>query len=150
MTLKAVIGASIAIQSERQIACISGEKPKTVANTGSTATEPPGIPGAATQVTASISTKAMKVNKSISMPVVNINAIAHSTTWIFKPGICRLAQSGTTNDAVSSLPTIFLVCLSVIGIVAAEEDVANAKTDAGTMVQINRKGFLLTAAAAMR
>ena len=58
----------------------------------------------------------------LSMQMVRAQAVI----FITEPDMWMVAQSGTVNPATSLLTPLSSVCLSVTGIVAAEDDVPRA------------------------
>jgi len=63
-----------------------------------------------------------------SSPAIIDTASAQATIFIIEPERWIVAQSGTTNDAISGRTPSFRVCASVTGIVAAEDCVPSAVT----------------------
>ena len=110
---------------------------------------PPGTPGAATIVIASMQMKPKNIPKSYGMPFIIMSANAHATIFSILPDMWMVAQSGTVKPAMSSLTPLFLVCSSVTGIVAAEDWVPSAVKYAGIMFQSSLNGFFFANPPAM-
>ena len=87
---------------------------------------PPGTPGAATMVMASMAMKPANIMASKGMPFTSIIATAQHTIFSVEPDMCMVAHSGTTKPAVSRLTPMRIVRSSVTGMVAADDCVPSA------------------------
>ena len=87
---------------------------------------PPGTPGAATMMTASIRIKPRNIPKSKGIPCISIKATEQAVIFSMLPARWMVAQSGIVKPAISSLTPFFRVCARVTGMVAAEEEVPRA------------------------
>ena len=127
VTLVAVPKLSIAIYSAIIKATAVSSKPKMDCNTPIAAIiAPPGTPGAATIVMPSMKMKPTIVSIGISKPVIIEIANAQAVIFIALPERWIVAHSGMTNPAIDSSTPFLIVCLSVTGIVAADDWVPNA------------------------
>ena len=103
---------------------------------------PPGTPGAATIVIASMKMKPMNCGTFNCQPEMNITANENAVIFIIEPARWIVAHSGTTKLATASLTLLRFTCSNVTGIVAADDEVPRAVKYAGSMFLIATKGFL--------
>ena len=109
------------------MACWASLKPSIDESTPSAAMmHPPGTPGAATIVMASIQTNPRNIGVLKGIPSIIISATAQAVIFMQLPDIWIVAHNGTVNPAISSLTPILTHCRSVTGIVAADDWVPSA------------------------
>ena len=144
VTLHAVPKESIAIYVAIMKAIIGSLKPSMLCNTPIAAMiAPPGTPGAATIVIASINMKPMKCTMFTGVFEMNITARANAVIFIMEPAKWIVAQRGITKLATESDTPFVLACLNETGIVAAEEEVPRAVKYAGSIFLRATKGLML-------
>ena len=87
---------------------------------------PPGTPGAATIVMPSMRMKPLNAAGSSGWPDMRRMAIAQAVIFIVLPERWIVAQRGTVKTAMLSRTPFLSACLSVTGMVAADDCVPNA------------------------
>ena len=75
------------------------------------------------------------------MPFIMQMVSAHAVIFITEPDMWIVAHRGTVNAATSLLTPLSSVCLSVTGIVAADDDVPSAVKYAGSIRQSSFSGL---------
>ena len=133
--LQAVPKESIAIYSAIIKAQSASLKPSIDDNKPSDAMmAPPGTPGAAMMVIASMPMKPANIPISKGMSRKSISAMAQHTIFIVEPDMWIVAHKGTTNPATELSTPQAIVCRSVTGMVAADDCVPKAVKYAGNIV----------------
>ena len=87
---------------------------------------PPGTPGPATIMMPNMRRKWRKSNGSWGKPSIRHIVRAQAAIFMAEPDMWMVAQSGTTKPAMPSLTPLVMVCLSVTGMVAADDEVPKA------------------------
>ena len=127
VTLQAVPKESMAIYKAIIRAQFCSLKPRSEVSTPRAAMiAPPGTPGDATIITASMRIKPMNIVVVKGSPSISISATAQAVIFMQEPLMCIVAHRGIVKLAISSDTPIFTACSFVTGMVAALEDVPRA------------------------